>query len=160
VAGTFALVTMEGSKSYERGTLASSLAYSSAGSSSWGNVRVEAKVKALSFGAASSSSYVALYGHFGNASNYHAIVWRGDGTVAIGERANGGGSDASNRDTLLTTGQWYTFAIEFSGTTTRILVDGALIATTISATAVTGRIALGTFNATARFDDVRVTALP
>jgi hypothetical protein len=161
VTGAFALV-MDGSNTYTRGTLANSLALSSAGSSSWANVRVEVRVKALSFGAAASPSlsYVALYGHFIDTSNYHAIAWQADGTVAIRERTNGGGSDSYNQNTILTLGQWYTLAIEFSGTTTRILVDGTLISSTIGATAATGRIALSTFNATARFDDVRVTILP
>jgi len=159
VAGSFALV-MDGSNTYQRGTLASSLALSSAGSPSWGNVRIEVRVKALSFGAASSASYVALYGHFVDTSNYHAIAWQGDGTVAMRERTNGAGSDSYNQDTILVLGQWYTLAIEFSGTTTRILVNGALISSSIGSAAITGRIALSTFNATARFDDVRVTALP
>jgi hypothetical protein len=156
--GAFALA-MDGSNTYTRGTLASSLALSSAGSSTWSNVLIEVKVKALSFGDTATTSAAVIYGRYVDASHYIAIAWQGDGSVALRQR-NGGGSDAYDRETLLTTGQWYTLGLELKNDQARVFIDGVLNKTSLQNPITSGRVALSTQNATARFDDVRVTALP
>lgn len=159
VSGSFVL-TVDGSNTFQRDSVTSSLVYASAGASTWTNVRIEARVKALSFANAQTTSYIIVYGHFVDTNNYQAIAWQGDGTVAMRHRKNGGGSDSYNQNLILTTGEWYTLALELNADMTRTLVNGMVVQTTLQNEITPGRIAIGTANASARFDDVRVTQLP
>jgi hypothetical protein len=156
------VVALDGTNTYQvtdASTAFSSFSYATAGSATWSNVRIEARVKAISFTKADSTSYVSVYGRFGDAQNYYAIQWLGNGDVSVSYRQNGSGSDAYDPDPVLTTGQWYTFRIDLSGTDMATYVDGQLIQRVGLSSVTSGSIAIGTRNAVARFDDVKVTQL-
>ena len=102
---------------------------------------------------------MAVFADFVDSRNYRAILWQSDGTVAASSRTDGGGSDIYNQETIITLGQWYTLGLEISGSTTRTYLGDTLLHTIGGDQVPSGRIGVGTYNATARFDNVRVTLL-
>jgi hypothetical protein len=157
-ANAFALAK-DGTTTYQESILSPSLSYATAGSATWTNMLVEVQVRVTSFGTATSQSYAAIYGRFVDPQNYTAVMWLGNGAIALSHREGGAGSDIYDMQNILTPDRWYTLRLEMSGTTTRIYLDLKLIATAVGSTVPSGRIAIGTYNATARFDEVRVTLL-
>ena len=153
--GTWA-VTQDGSHVYAQqasGT-GSSVLLSAAGSTTWTDQIIEVRVKVLSFGGSSSSYFAAIYGRFTGA-DYYALVLRSDGKLAIRKDKSTLGSAV---DAGIVAGTWYTLRFEIVGTTLKAYVDGVLKDSETDATLSAGGIALGTINATAEFDDVRVTS--
>lgn len=157
-AAAFSLLTGNTTE-YAVTELSASLSYATAGSPLIDDVRIEVDVRATSFGTGSAWSYVAVFGDFVDNRNYRAALWQSDGTLAISERTNGGGSDMYDNETLLTQGEWYTLGLEIEGATTRVYLDGTLLRTATGKKIPSGRIAIGTYNAMGRFDNVRVTLL-
>jgi len=156
------VLAADGSNTYQAtdaSTVFSAFSYATAGSATWSNVRVEVRVKAVSFTKADSTSYVSVYGRFADAKNYLAIQWLGNGAVSVSDRKNGAGSDAYGPDPILTTGRWYTLRIDLSGTDAAMYVDDRLVQRIGLNAATVGSIAIGTRDAVARFDDVKVTQL-
>jgi hypothetical protein len=156
------VVVADGSNTYQAtdaSTVFASFSYAKAGSPTWSNVRVEVRVKAISFTTADSNSYVSVYGRFADAKNYFAIQWLGSGAVSTSDRKNGAGSDIHGPTPILTTGQWYTLRIDFSGTELATYVDDQLVQRLGLNAVTSGSIAIGARDAVARFDDVRVTPL-
>jgi hypothetical protein len=123
------------------------------------NYRVEAKVKVLSFSSGAGWRFVGLFGDFVSSLTYSSVTLSSDGKVAAGYLRNGGGADASDPENVFTVGQWYTLGLEREGKASRMYLDGKLVGSWLADTVPSGRIAIGTYNATARFDDVRVTPL-
>jgi hypothetical protein len=155
----FSLV-VDGSETYAGSSSSKSLSYAVLGNTVWANVRIEVRVKALTFGTADSVSYVGVFGRLMDANNYSsAIHWMGNAAVAISNRKNGGGSDAYDMTNQLVTGRWYTLRIDMTDTGTTIYVDDKRIIETAGPPAISGPVGVGAFNATARFDDVRITPL-
>jgi hypothetical protein len=154
-------VALDGTNTYGVTTIVNSLSYATIGNVMTANYRVEAKVKVLSFTTSTGTGwrFVGLFGDFVSSSNYSAVTLWSDGKVAASYRESGGGADASSPENVFTVGQWYTLGLEREGKASRMYLDGKLIGSWLADTIPSGRIAIGTYNATARFDDVRVTPL-
>jgi hypothetical protein len=150
---------MDGSNTFAVTAIVNSLSYATIGNVMTANYHVEAKVKVLSFSAGTGWRFVGLFGDFVSASTYSAVTLLSDGKAAASYRDSGGGADASNPENVFTVGQWYTLGLEREGKASRMYLDGKLVGSWLADTVPSGRIAIGTYNATARFDDVRVTPL-
>jgi hypothetical protein len=156
--GTWA-VTTDGTKVYAQtatGT-GSTVLLSAAGSVAWTDQIVEARVKATSFGGQSTSYFVALYARFtGPASNnsYYSVLLRSDGKLVI---RKGNSSIGSSVSANIVTGTWYTVRLECIGSNISAYLNGVLQSTVVDTSVTSGGIAVAMENATAEFDDVKVT---
>lgn len=152
--GTWAIVT-DGSKVYAQqatGT-GSTLLLSSNGMTTWADQSVQARVKVLTFGGQSSSYFAAIYARYSSAG-YYSLTLRTDGKVAIRKGTTTIGTPGSAG---IVTGTWYTVRFDVIGSTLSAYVDGVLRATETDSSIAAGGIALSAVNATAEFDDVKVT---
>ena len=153
--GTWAIVT-DGSKVYAQqatGT-GSTLLTSSNGMPTWTNQSVQARVKVLAFGGQGASYFAAIYARYSN-TGYYALTLRSDGRVAI---RKGNSTIGNPAPAGIVAGTWYTVRFDVIGPTLNAYVDGVLKATETDSTIAAGGIALSAVNATAEFDDVKVTA--
>jgi hypothetical protein len=142
-SSAFSLV-VDGSETYAGSSSSKSLAYAVLGNTVWANVRIEVRVKALTFGTADSVSYVGVFGRLMDANNYSsAIHWMGNAAVAISDRKNGGGSDAYDMTNQLVTGRWYTLRIDMTDTGTTIYVDDKRIMATAGPPTISGPVGVG-----------------
>jgi hypothetical protein len=153
--GTWAIAT-DGSKVYgQTGTgTASTVLMSRAGSMTWANQIIEAKVKVKAFGGSSTSYFAAIYGR-SNGTDYYALALRQDGKIAIRKNTTTLGSAVAAG---IAEGIWYTVRLEIVGSTLKAYVNGVLTDTESDTSLAAGGIAVGTVNTTAEFDDVKVTA--
>lgn len=152
-------VVVDGSNVYQQASASSSIRASAAGDVGWTDVRFEARVKVLEFTTGSSSNVAALFARYGSTTRYYAVVLIEDGRIAIRKRCCG-----SSQTTLgtpvnrsITTDTWYDLGIEVEGTTIRALLNGSVVIESNDSDIDAGRIALGTVNTSAVFDDVVVT---
>lgn len=152
--GTWAIAT-DGSKVYSQtGTgTGSTVLMSSAGTASWTNQIIEAKIKVKAFGGSSTSYFAAIYGRY-NGTDYYSLTLRSDGKIAIRKNTTTLGSAVAAG---IVGGTWYTVRLEIVGSSLKAYVNGALVDTETDATLSAGRIAVGTVNTTAEFDDIKVT---
>jgi pectate lyase len=125
-----------------------------AGTATWTDYSVQARVKALSFNG--SDRFVALLARAQSATSYYYLSLRSGNTVQLKKLVNGTGTTLSSTAFTVSTNTWYTLRIEVSGTTLRGFVNGALVGTATDSQFSSGRTGLATFNATASFDDVSV----
>ncbi|GAB3439308.1 hypothetical protein GCM10027436_21340 [Actinophytocola sediminis] len=128
-----------------------------AGSSSWTDYAVQARVKALSFNG--SDRFVALLARAQSATSYYYLSVRSGNTVQLKKLVDGRGSTLASAALTVSTNSWYTLRIEVSGSTLRGYVDGNLVATATDSQFSSGQTGLATFNATASFDDVSVESV-
>ena len=156
--GTWAVAT-DGTKVYAQtatGT-GSTVLLSAAGSVAWTDQIVEARVKATSFGGQSTSYFVALYARFtGPASNnsYYSVLLRSDGKLVI---RKGNSSIGSSVSANIVTGTWYTVRLECVGSNISAYLNGVLQSTVVDSSITSGGIAVAMENASAEFDDIKVT---
>jgi hypothetical protein len=152
-------LTEDGSWVYRQETdLEHALRASAAGDSGWTDVLVEARVKILDIEPGSTGHWAAVFGRFQGLDNHYYVALRSDGKLAIRRRVNG--STQSISDSAgegIEPGTWYTVGLEIQGTSLRAYLDGDLLATATDSELDSGGIAVGTDNASAVFDDVRVT---
>jgi hypothetical protein len=146
-------VTDDGTKVFAQ-TNPSGDAKASAGSASWTNQVVEARVKVTAFNG--SNRFVALFARFRDPSNYYFIALRSNGTLELKRLQGGAATALVTKQLAVSTGTWYTLKLEAIGTTLRAYVNGVLQASTTDTNFASGKIGLGTFSATAVFDDVLV----
>jgi hypothetical protein len=153
--GTWAIAT-DGTKVYTQtatGT-GSSLLVSAAGSTTWTDQIVEAKIKITAFGGQSTSYFAGIFARY-NGSTYYSVLLRSDGKLVIRD----GTSSISNAVAAsIVTGTTYTVRFELVGSSLKAYLNGVLQASVTDATHTSGGIAIATVNATAEFDDIKVTA--
>ncbi len=124
-----------------------------AGSTSWTDYSVTARVKPLSLG---SGGHVGLLARSTGATVYYRLALRPGNSVQL-QAVNGSTVTVLGSVTrTVSTGTWYTLGIETSGSTIRGLVDGTVIASATSSAIGNGRIGLQTAYSSASFDDVAV----
>lgn len=157
-------VVTDGSLVYRQGTVVNALRVASAGSASWQNVSIQARVKVLAFGgtAASSSYFAALYARYTDESNHYYVALRSDGKMSIRRKIAGSNASIGSAITpgaLITAGTWYTVKLEIVGTTLSASVDGVLYDSVTDTSFASGKIGVGSTNGSAVFDDV-VVRLP
>jgi hypothetical protein len=156
--GDWSVVT-DGTMVYEQATLSNDFRIAAAGDVSWTDQVVEARVKVLSFGGSSSSYVAGVCGRVHDLMNFYcAVIRSNDGKVAIRARLNNSGTTLGTPGTAgAVAGTWYTLRLEIIGTTLNAYLDGVLKTTVSDSTIASGGVGLGTQNASAEFDDVRVT---
>src|SRR6185295_2003410 len=132
----------------------SSTARALAGSTSWTNYSVQARVRPVAFNG--SDRYAALLGRAQSFTNHYYLAVRNSGRVELGKVVAGGATALGSLSTAVTAGTWYTLRLDFAGTSVRGFVNGTLVASVTDSSFSAGRIGLATFNTSASFDDVTV----
>ena len=153
--GTWSIVT-DGTKAYAQtaaGT-GSTVILSAAGSTTWTDQVVEARVKITAFGGSSTSYFAAIYARF-NGTDYYSLCLRSDGKLVIRKDKT---SLSNAADASITESTWYTVKFSVVGSTLNGYLNGTLLATATDSSLTSGGIAVSTVNTTAEFDDIQVTA--
>jgi hypothetical protein len=157
VDGTWAVVADGTGKVYEQQMSSSTLSLAIGGKINWADQVVETRVKWVSFSSSSALVYLAV--RYQNKDAYYFVALKADGSLKIRKRVMGSTDDVatykSNMPIVKDT--WYTLGLSAVGTTLTASLNGAMVATGTATDLQTGGIALGTQNAVAAFDDVKVT---
>ena len=152
--GTWAIAT-DGTKVYaQTGTgTGSTLLVSAAGSTTWTDQIVEAKIKVLAFGGQSTSYFAGIFARY-NGSTYYSVLLRSDGKLVI---RDGTSSITPAVAVSIVAGMTYTVRFELMGSSLKAYLNGTLQASVTDTAHTSGRIALAAVNTTAEFDDIKVT---
>jgi pectate lyase len=126
-----------------------------AGSTSWGNYAVEARVKPTAFNG--SARHTGVIARAQSTSSYYYLALTNTGQVQLGRRGSGGHTALASASATVSLDTWYQLRLEASGTTLRGFLGGQLVATATDSAYATGRVGLATYYASASFDDVVVT---
>ncbi|HVY31434.1 MAG TPA: hypothetical protein VHB79_33000 [Polyangiaceae bacterium] len=158
-SGDWGVVTSNNSKVYQVKNLLDQSLFSVIGDLSWTDVAVEVKVRALEFGGSSSADLIGVYARFDSPANHYYVALRGDGKLAIRKKVDINSTLGTPVIFAAAVGKQFKVRFEVQGDELRAYVDDVLMLTTHDSDLKTGRIAIGTDNARAEFDDVTVTAL-
>jgi hypothetical protein len=153
--GSWSVVT-DGTKVY-RQTGTSGNARALASTASWTDQAVEARVKPLAF--AGGSEFVAVLARVQSSTSYYYATLRNANKIEIKKLVSGSATLLATVDFTVNTNTWYTLRLEAQGTTLRAFVNGTLYLTASDSQFASGKIGLATYNASASFDNVAVTAL-
>ncbi|TDC44105.1 family 16 glycoside hydrolase [Micromonospora sp. KC213] len=149
-------VVSDGSQVLQQSDTASSRARLLNGNSGWSDYAVQARVKPLSFNG--SNRVVALAARASGSTTMYRLALINANRVEL-QAMNGSSITVIGSASLsVSTGTWYTLRIEASGSTLRGFVNGTEVASGTNAMTSSGRIALFTEYASARFDDVVVNS--
>jgi pectate lyase len=152
--GTWSVVT-DGSQVFQQSDSGTDRARQFAGSSSWRDYSVAARVKATSF--ANSGSVVSLVARASGATTMYRLSLTNANTVRL-EFMNGSSlTTLGSLSRTVATNTWYTLRIDVSGSTISGFVDGVAVGSGSASAISAGRIGLFTGFAAGRFDDVAVT---
>jgi pectate lyase len=150
--GSWSVVT-DGSPAYRQsGTGANAKAL--AGSTSWTDYTVRARVRPIAFGATHRSVGVAARAR--STSDYYALVVTGGGAAQLQRVAGGTATVLGSAPVGGVAGTWHTLALSVQGSTLTGSVDGAQVIRATDAALGAGRIGLVASYASASFDDVQV----
>jgi hypothetical protein len=151
-------VVSDGTKVFRQGTLDNEFRVSSAGDAAWTDQAVEARVKVLAFTGSSTSYLAGVFVRFKDLDNHYFVALQSDGHVKIKKKSAGSSTSVSSQaDATIAPGTWYTVKLAVKGSTLTAYLDGKEVLTATDADIPSGGFALGTKNATAEFDDVKVT---
>ncbi|WP_432907288.1 pectinesterase family protein [Micromonospora matsumotoense] len=125
-----------------------------AGSASWADQAVQARVKPMTLG---SAGMVALLARASGATSYYRLALLPGDQVRLEAVRSGRATPLGTVSHPVTTDAWHTLRIEVAGTAVRGWVDGVPVGSGTGTLTATGRIGVQTGHATARFDDVVVT---
>lgn len=141
-------------KAYQQSNITAANPSSYAGSSSWTNYAVEAKVKPLTLG---SSGQVGISARFtDNANRYYFDYAQADGKLKIIKKVNGNSTLLASKVYTINPNTQYTFKADLNGSTLDFYVNGVKELSATDTTFTSGYFALSTATATAEFDDVKV----
>jgi PelA/Pel-15E family pectate lyase len=128
----------------------------SAGSQSWTNYTIEAKVKVDNF---NGSNRVYVAGRYKDGNNYYAasLYNSSGGKLEIRKKVGGSSSTLASKSYALSTGTWYNVKLEMSGSTIKMYVNGTLQLTATDSSLTSGGAGLVSFKALAKYDDVVVS---
>ncbi len=151
--GDWSVVT-DGSQVFQQADTSVDRAREFAGSTSWTNYSVQARVKALAFG---SGGLAALASRVSGATKMYRLALTGTNHVELQYMNGSSVTVLASSARTVAVGTWYTLRLDTSGSTISGYVDGTLVGTATSTAITAGRIGLFTGFASARFDDVVVT---
>jgi hypothetical protein len=158
-SGDWAVATSNNSKVYRVVNLLDASLFSVIGDLNWTDIAVEANVRVLEFGGTNSADLIGVYARFESPANHYYVALRSDGKLAIRKKINVNSTLGTPVAFSATPGKQYKVRFEVQGEELRAYVDDVLMLTTTDPDLKTGRIAIGTDNARAEFDDVTVNAL-
>jgi hypothetical protein len=153
-------IVEDASQVYQQGIPDSEFRVSAAGDENWTDQVVEAKVKVLAFTGQSTSYLAGVYARFKDLDNHYYVGLQSNGELKIKKKFAGSNTSiSSSAPTAIAVNTWYVVKLEVIGSTLKAYLDGTLVLTVTDTDSVIDRggIALGTKNATAMFDDVKVT---
>src|SRR5215475_8775498 len=154
-SGTWAVVT-DGSLAYRQsGTSADSNAR--AGSPSWTNISVQARVKPIAFNGA--DRYVGVMTRVVNSNHYYFLALQNGNRLLLGKRAGSSPITLATKAFTFSTGTFYTLRIDANGSTLNGYVNGTLQLTASDSDFTAGIIGGATYFASASFDDFLVTSI-
>lgn len=151
--GSWSVVT-DGTKVYQQ-TSTSGNARALAGSASWTDQAVEARVKPIAF--AGGSEFVAVLARVQSATSYYYVTLRNANKIEIKKLVSGSSTLLATADFTVNTGTWYTLRLEAQGTTLRALVNGTPYLSVSDSQFAAGKAGLATYNGSAAFDNVLVS---
>jgi pectate lyase len=155
--GSWSVVT-DGSPAL-RQTSTSANARVLAGSTSWTDYTVRARVKPIAYGASNRTTGVAARAR--SSGEYYALVLTGGGAVQLQRVSGGSATVLATAAAGGATGTWRTLALTVQGSALTGSVDGAAVVRATDSTLPSGRAGLLASYASASFDDVVVdTAAP
>jgi pectate lyase len=143
--GAWSIVT-DGTPAY-RQTGTSGNARALAGTASWTDYTVQARVK--------STGTAGVAARAQSTSQYYTLVVTGAGTAQL-QRVSGGTATTLATGTVTSSTSWRTLALTVTGGTLTGRVDGTQVVQASDGTFGSGRIGLVTSSASATFDDVTV----
>jgi pectate lyase len=152
-------VVSDGTKVYQQATLDTEFRVSSAGDAGWTDQIVEAKVKVLAFTGSSTSYLAGVFARFKDLDNHYYVALQSNGELKIKKKSAGNNTSISSSATAtISPNTWYAIKLAVIGSTLTAYLDGVQVLTATDTEIAAGGVAVGTKNATAEFDDVRVTA--
>lgn len=151
--GTWSVVTDGSGVLRQSGT--SSDARARAGTSSWTDYTVTARVKPTAING--SNRFVALLARAQSNTSYYYLALRSNNTVELKKLTGGSATTFATAPVTFTLNSWYTMSLEVSGNTIRGSVNGGTPLTATDSQFASGQVGVATFNAAAGFDDVVVT---
>src|SRR5690242_8354887 len=150
--GTWAVAT-DGSKVLQQSNAGSENAREFAGSTSWTDYAVQARIKALSFG---SGGLTGLDARAESSTKFYRLALL-SGRAELQE-VNGSSVSVLGSTSGVSAGTWYTVKLSVSGNSISGSLNGTQFASTSNGAHAAGRIGLQTVFASASFDDVAVTS--
>ncbi|GGN75346.1 hypothetical protein GCM10010112_46490 [Actinoplanes lobatus] len=151
--GTWSVVS-DGSQVFQQSDSTNTRARQFAGTTSWTNYSVQAKVKATAF--SSTSGVVALTARASGATKMYRLSLTGANKVQL-ETMNGSSVTVlGSLSQTISASTFYTLKLTVSGTTISGSVNGTSVGSATDSTITAGRIGLLTEYAAGRFDDVLV----
>ncbi|GIJ60835.1 pectate lyase family protein [Virgisporangium aurantiacum] len=150
--GSWSVVTDGSGVLRQAGT--SSDARARAGTASWTDYAVTARVRPTAFNG--SNRFVAVLARAQSNTSYYYLALRSNNTVELKKLVNGSSTTLATASVTVTVGTWYTLRLEVSGTSLRGTVNGGAATSATDSQFGSGQIGVATFNATASFDDVVV----
>lgn len=158
-SGDWQVVSSGGSNVYQVKTLLDASLFSVIGDLAWTDVAVETKVRVVELGGNSSSDLVGVFARFQSPASHYYVALRADGKLAIRKKVNTNVTLGTPVDIGIEVGKQYKVRFEVQQSELRAYVDDALVLSASDSEIASGRIAIGTDNARAEFDDVTVNAL-
>ncbi|MEV0730940.1 pectate lyase [Polymorphospora sp. NPDC050346] len=150
--GTWSVVS-DGSSVLRQTNAGSENARQFAGDTGWTNYTVQARVKPLSFG---SNGHVGLLARASGSTKFYRLALVPGNQVQLQAVSGSSVTVLGSTTQSVSTGSWYTLALEVSGSTIRGRVNGTQFASASNSAISAGRIGLQTVYASASFDDVSV----
>jgi rhamnogalacturonan endolyase len=128
----------------------------SAGSQSWTDYSVAARVKVENWNG-SNRAYVA--GRYQDGNNYYAasLYNSSGGKLEIRKKAGGSSSTLASKNYGLSAGTWYDVKLELNGSTLNMYVNGQLQLTATDSSLGSGGVGLIGYKAAVKYDDVVVS---
>ncbi|HEX8369663.1 MAG TPA: LamG-like jellyroll fold domain-containing protein [Pyrinomonadaceae bacterium] len=153
--GTWSVVA-DGSQVFKQSGLSSD-ARSLAGSPSWTDYAVEARIKPLQFNG--SNRFVALIARAQSNTSYYYLALRSNNTLELKKLVSGSSTTLATKSFPVTTQSWYSVKLEVAGTSLKAYVNGTLQLSATDSQFRAGNIGGATYYASAEFDDFAVTSV-
>ncbi len=126
-----------------------------AGSAAW--TAADVRVTATNTGVTGSGSAVSVLARAQSATSYYALALRDANVVELRKVVDGRSTVLASAPFKAATNKAFALRLVVKGTTLTGSVGGARLVSTTDATFTSGKVGVGTNNATASFDDVTVT---
>src|SRR6185503_5062111 len=153
--GTWTVVTDGSLVLRQSGTSADSRAR--AGSTTWTDYSVQARVKPIAFGGA--GRYVAILARAENVNHFYYIALQNGNQLVLAKRDGDTSTTLASRTFTVATGTFYTLRLDVRGSSLSGSVNGGTPMTANDSQFTAGNIGGATFFASGSFDDFVVTSL-